>query len=80
MRGAMSASLAECLRAHELLLSIYRRHGAGCCWHVVLDDNNADDDSVRFCIDCAANEASDYAGRPPHPDCTEATRTRTQRT
>jgi hypothetical protein len=33
-----------------LVKAIYARHGAGCCWHVVLDDGNVGDDSVRFCI------------------------------
>src|SRR5690606_3318945 len=28
---------------------VYRRHAAGCCLHVVLDDANVDDDSVDIC-------------------------------
>lgn len=45
----MSASLQDCLRAHELLLAIYGRRGGsvGCCWHVVLDDANVEDDFVQ---------------------------------
>lgn len=27
--------------------------GSGCCLHIVLDDGNVHDDSVRFCIDWA---------------------------
>lgn len=29
-------------RAAELVRQIYENHGAGCCWHVVLDDGNWD--------------------------------------
>lgn len=27
-------------KARELIELIYEHHGAGCCWHVVLDDDN----------------------------------------
>ena len=36
---------------HELLptiAEIYGRHGAGCCWHIVLDDQNTNRDSLDF--------------------------------
>ena len=29
---------------------LYKRHSAGCCLHVVLDDDNCEDDDVDFCI------------------------------
>jgi hypothetical protein len=34
-----------------LVRAIYARHPAGCCWHIVLDDGNIDDDSVRWCVE-----------------------------
>ena len=59
----MSAPLSACLEAERLLEAIYDspNGGAGCCWHIVLDDNNIDDHSIAFCIDNAA--------RHGHPDC-----------
>lgn len=39
--------------------AIYARHRAGCCLHVVLDDDNVDDDSVRHCAVLAAMEQHD---------------------
>jgi hypothetical protein len=54
----MTATLAECLRAHELVLSIDARHVTGCCWHIFLDDTNIEDHSVEFCI-----------GNSKHEDC-----------
>jgi hypothetical protein len=32
-----------------LAQAIYLHHAAGCCWHIVLDDRNVDDDSVSYC-------------------------------
>lgn len=32
-----------------LVRALYARHGAGCCWHVVLDDGNYD--CVSWCVD-----------------------------
>ena len=32
-----------------LVRALYRRHGAGCCWHVVLDDGNAERATVAWC-------------------------------
>jgi hypothetical protein len=34
-------------QAAEIISRIYSRHAAGCCWHVVLDDENWD--SIEFC-------------------------------
>jgi hypothetical protein len=28
--------------------TIYDAHPCGCCWHIVLDDHNVDDDSVEY--------------------------------
>lgn len=59
----MTATLSQCIEAHRLKERIYDRHLAGCCWHIVLDDDNLDDDSVRFCINYA-NENDEQ-----HADC-----------
>lgn len=37
-----------------VIRNIYAHHGAGCCWHVVLDDLNLDQASIRFCSKGAA--------------------------
>lgn len=57
----MTATLAECLEADLLVQSIYSHPGggAGCCWHIVLDDCNYD--SVDWII-------SDWL---PTTDCKE---------
>jgi len=34
-------------QAKDLIRQIYHYHPAGCCWHVVLDDDNWD--SIEFC-------------------------------
>ena len=34
--------------ARRLVDSIYKRHCAGCCWHVVLDDGNIEDNVVAW--------------------------------
>jgi hypothetical protein len=36
--------------ALPMVAKIYAHHAAGCCWHIVLDDYNVDNDSVDFCI------------------------------
>lgn len=36
-----------------IVREIYERNAAGCCWHVVLDDENVDDRSVEFCANYA---------------------------
>jgi hypothetical protein len=56
-----SAALSDWHIALPLARMIYERHGAGCCWHIVLDDQNIDDDDVEFCAGEAAANA--------HKDC-----------
>lgn len=41
--------------------ALYRRSATGCCLHIVLDDGNANDKDVEFCID--------QAEAMRHPDC-----------
>lgn len=67
------------MTARELLAdarAIYRRHSAGCCLHLALDDGNIEDSSVDFCIRAAAENG--------HAECESFARryrtlTRTQR-
>lgn len=40
----------------EAVKSIYARHAAGCCLHLVLDDLNTDDASVQLCFNTAFEE------------------------
>lgn len=47
--------------AKTLVRRIYARHGAGCCWHVVLDDGN----TTRSIIDHSA----ETAGECGYMDC-----------
>lgn len=47
-----------------LVRAVYRRHGAGCCLHVLTDDCNVNDESARFCLDLARKEG--------HADCIAA--------
>ena len=42
-------------KAREIIQRIYARHAAGCCWHVVLDDDNWD--SIEFCKQWARDAA-----------------------
>ena len=44
-----------------LVDALYKRNGVGCCLHIVLDDGNFCDDSVRFCIE--------QSGIEHHEDC-----------
>lgn len=48
----------------EAVKSIYARHSAGCCLHIVLDDINTDDSSVALCWTTALEEN--------HEDCRRA--------
>jgi hypothetical protein len=47
---ALSATLDECRLAHVLKEEIYKYSGAGCCWHVVLDDMNVETSFVEYTI------------------------------
>jgi hypothetical protein len=42
--------------ALPLKASIYARHGAGCCLHVVIDDGNLGDSTIRYCLDGAEHD------------------------
>lgn len=53
----------EKYRAVELAATIYARHAAGCCWHVVLDDGNYKKADVEACIA--------WAAKAGHADCME---------
>lgn len=44
-----------------LALSIYKRNGVGCCWHITLDDGNLDNHNVAFC--------AEQARASGHADC-----------
>lgn len=48
----------------EAVKSIYARHSAGCCLHVVLDDINTEEDVLRSCVENVVQEG--------HPDCAMA--------
>jgi hypothetical protein len=41
----------------EIISRIYKYHAAGCCWHVVLDDENWD--SIEFCRQYALDNVGD---------------------
>ncbi len=43
----------------ELIDRIYERHSAGCCWHIVLDDDNWDFDCIDHCIEWAKENNCD---------------------
>lgn len=38
---------------------LYRRHSAGCCWHIVLDDGNVDEDTALWCCEYIADGGAD---------------------
>lgn len=42
-------------QAAEIIARIYSHHAAGCCWHLVLDDDNWD------CIETCKREATEAA-------------------
>jgi hypothetical protein len=50
-------------RARELCTAIYEQHPCGCCWHIVLDDGNMDDGSVKACIRWANETAEAQSAR-----------------
>lgn len=47
-----------------LLQAMYQRHCGGCCLHIVTDDDNVEDDHMRWALD--------YARAQGHPDCIAA--------
>ena len=47
----------------DAIKSIYARHSAGCCCHLVLDDLNTDDASLLYCYGAAKEEAHDDCKR-----------------
>jgi hypothetical protein len=49
----MTATLQECRAANSLKETIYLIHSAGCCWHIVLDDQNVKDKDVDWVINVA---------------------------
>jgi hypothetical protein len=49
-------------QAAELIARIYEHHAAGCCWHLVLDDDNWD--SIEFCREWARVSALPNAEYP----------------
>lgn len=55
MREARLMDRAEAFKpaAVELVQSIYVRHGAGCCMHIVTDDGNIEDGDVQHCLEFA---------------------------
>jgi hypothetical protein len=53
--------IADCTAYYPLVYALYRRHAAGCCLHVALDDENVDDHSIRHCLGVARGAA--------HADC-----------
>jgi hypothetical protein len=58
----MSASIEECRRAHILKEEIYSYSGAGCCWHVVLDDRNVETTFVEHAISHDVPECRNITG------------------
>ena len=64
--GTPATRAAAMLLAKPLVRAIYARHGAGCCWHVVLDDNNVEDEFIRFVVrDIMGGSRFDCGG----PEC-----------
>ena len=41
-----------------IVQALYRRHSAGCCWHIVLDDGNVGNDSVAWCVNYIETEST----------------------
>ena len=46
-----------------MVRSLYERHLAGCCLHIVLDDGNVEDSSVSYCLEFSRTEG--------HTECEE---------
>lgn len=66
--GIKSERAAAFDEAKRLVQGIYARHGAGCCWHVVLDDHNTGRLSIDFCARYAANNEGGECGGPECAD------------
>lgn len=47
-----------------LVAKVYKRHGVGCCLHMVVDDGNVKQSDIDYCLN--------YALERKHPDCIEA--------
>lgn len=47
-----------------IVKTIYARHGAGCCLHIVTDDDNTEQDCADYCLERAKTLG--------HPDCIAA--------
>lgn len=62
----LASESEQAARARMLIGSIYGRHVAGCCLHVVLDDENLEDSAVAVCVEAAEREG--------HEDCRELAR------
>ena len=44
-----------------LMWAVYERHAAGCCAHIVVDDDNIRDSDAEFCLEQAKEQG--------HKDC-----------
>ena len=58
----MSEKLASWRELRPYVSAIYDHSSAGCCWHIVLDDGNLDDDDVDFCIKRAESSKNCVTG------------------
>ncbi len=61
MRRKLAADRPTVPEVRPLVAALYEQHSAGCCWHVVLDDGNVNDDHVKWCAKLATELG--------HPDC-----------
>lgn len=57
MHGRLTTE--QLTRAIDLAGSIYARHAAGCCLHIVLDDGNYEDHHVAYCRKYAIENGCD---------------------
>lgn len=57
----MKTSLVELAVAERIRRSIYARPDGecGCCWHILLDDDNVEDEHANFCVDLARERGHD---------------------
>lgn len=47
LRAGRKPTVPEVL---PIVRALYRRHSAGCCWHILLDDRNVGPGSADFCV------------------------------